>query len=242
KDMKNIELNSPEKIIDESIEAQEELLNGFWGAKDKINVDKLEEAYEPKHAAISLSGEPMLYERMPELVKEFHDRDMTTFIVTNGTLPEKIKKSRDNNALPTQLYVSLTAPDMETYQSLNVPFDKEYWNKLKHTLKILNNLDTRTVIRLTLVEHENMHSLEKYAELIKKANPMFIEPKSYMYVGYSRKRLEEKNMPSNIKIKEFTKELLKYLPNYHIEDKQEQSHVILLMRDDLNEEDRFINL
>lgn len=241
-DMNNIDLDSPEKIIDDSIKAQEELLNGFWGAKDKIDVDKLEEAYKPKHAAISLSGEPMLYEKMPELVKEFHDRGMTTFIVTNGTLPEKIERLRERNALPTQLYVSLTAPDIETYRKLNVPFEEEYWYKLRETLELMDDLDTRTVLRLTLVEHENMHSLEKYAELIKKAKPMFIEPKSYMYVGYSRKRLEEENMPSNERIMEFTEELLDYLPNYHIEDKQEQSRVILLMRDDLSEEDRFIDL
>lgn len=239
-EMKNMDTDEPEKIIDKSLDAQEELLNGFWGAKDKISVDKLEEAFKPKNVAISLSGEPTLYEDLPELVKKFHDRDMTTFIVTNGTLPDKLKKLKDKDALPTQLYVSLTTPDQSTFSDLNLPFDDGRWNDLIRSLEFLDGLDTRTVLRLTLVDSENMHSPKEYARLIKKAKPMFIEPKAYMYVGYSRKRLEEENMPSNKRIRDFTEEILEYLPNYHIEDKQEQSRVLMLMRDDLDKEDRFI--
>ncbi len=88
-----------------------------------INMKKFEEAWNPKHAAISLSGEPMLYPPyMGDLVEEFHRRGgFTTFIVTNGTVPERIEEMLREDKLPTQLYLSLTAPDLETYNRVNVP-------------------------------------------------------------------------------------------------------------------------
>lgn len=40
-----------------------------------------------------------------------------------------------------------------------------------------------------------MGDIEGYSELIEKTNPDYIEAKAYMFVGYSRKRLEVENMP-----------------------------------------------
>lgn len=54
--------------------------------------------------------------------------------------------------LPTQLYVSLTAPDLETYNRVNVPMIPDGWERIKEFLRLMSDAQTRTVIRLTLVK------------------------------------------------------------------------------------------
>jgi tRNA wybutosine-synthesizing protein 1 len=71
---------------------------------------------------------------------------------------------------------------------------------------------------------------EKYAELIKKANPDFIEVKAYMFLGASRERLERENMPEHEDIVQFSKELLTFLPNYEIKDEHVSSRVVLFVK------------
>ena len=225
--------DDPAFIVEESIKAQRKLLVGYKGMPG-INMKKFEEAWNPKHAAISLSGEPMLYPSMGDLVEEFHKRGFTTFIVTNGTVPERLEEMIKEDKLPTQLYVSLTAPDIETYNRVNVPMIPDGWERIKTFLEMMNGLPTRTVVRLTLVKGENMHNPEGYAKLIKLANPMFVEAKAYMFVGFSRNRLTINNMPRHEEIKAFAEELVKHLPGYHIEDEYEPSRVVLIMRDDVD--------
>ncbi len=231
--------DDPAFIVEESIKAQRKLIVGYKGMPE-INMKKFEEAWNPKHAAISLSGEPMLYPYMGDLVEEFHKRSFTTFIVTNGTVPERLEEMKREDKLPTQLYVSLTAPDIETYRRVNMPMIPDGWEKIKTFLELMNGLPTRTVVRLTLVKGENMHNAEGYAELIKKANPMFVEAKAYMFVGFSRNRLTINNMPNHEEIRAFAEELLRYLPGYHLEDEYEPSRVVLIMRDNIPKEERFI--
>lgn len=225
--------DDPAFIVEESIKAQRKLLVGYKGMPG-INMKKFEEAWNPKHAAISLSGEPMLYPYMGDLVEEFHKRGFTTFIVTNGTVPERLEEMIKEDKLPSQLYVSLTAPDIETYNRVNVPMIPDGWDRIKTFLEMMNGLPARTVVRLTLVKGENMHNPEGYAKLIKLANPMFVEAKAYMFVGYSRNRLTINNMPRHEEIKAFAEELVKNLPGYHIEDEYEPSRVVLIMRDDVD--------
>jgi wyosine [tRNA(Phe)-imidazoG37] synthetase (radical SAM superfamily) len=87
--------------------------------KDIIRVH--EEAIRPKHVAISYDGEPTMYRRIPDLVSEFRKRGISTFLVTNGTFPERIKEMRETCSLPTQLYVTVAAPDRETYLKVALP-------------------------------------------------------------------------------------------------------------------------
>lgn len=53
----------PEEIVEGSIKAQLAVLSGYKG-NEKTNEQKLKEALRPKHAAISLSGEPTLYRNL----------------------------------------------------------------------------------------------------------------------------------------------------------------------------------
>jgi len=93
----------------------------------------------------------------------------------------------------------------------------------------MNNFNCKTVIRLTLVKDLNMGSPEKYAKLIKKANPDFIEPKGYVWVGESQNRLEKENMPYHKDVVEFAKELAQET-GYTFKDEFEPSRVVLLTK------------
>ena len=49
------------------------------------------------------------------------------------------------------------------------------------TLDLLPSLDTRTVIRHTLVKNENMGWIDDYASLDRRADPFLVEPKGYVF-------------------------------------------------------------
>ncbi len=233
KTMDKVKLDDPKTIIDGAIEAQRRLLSGF-GGNPKTNWKKFKEAQEPMHFAISLSGEPTLYPMLPELIKELHRRGKTSFLVSNGQHPEMIERLINENALPTQLYISLDAPNEQIYRIVNRPLNSDGWERLMKTLELLKEIrgKTRTVIRITLIKGFNDVHPEQYAELIKKANPMFLEVKAYMWVGHSRKRLKLENMPRHEDVKAFAEKLAKAL-KWQIIDEKPESRVVLVMEHDL---------
>lgn len=218
--------DEPSDIIDGAIEAQRQLLSGFGGIPDRIDKRKLKEAKNPNQAAISLSGEPTIYPKIDQLIGEFKKRNFTTFLVTNGTFPERLANMEN---LPTQLYLSLVAPDEEIYRKVCNPIIPDAWERIKKTLDILPSINTKNVIRITSVKGLNMSNPEKYAKLIEKAEPDFVEVKAYMFLGSSRKRLTIDNMPSFEEIMKFSGELSRE-SGYKIKDFKEDSRVVLLSR------------
>ncbi|MFW5902874.1 MAG: 4-demethylwyosine synthase TYW1 [archaeon] len=213
--------DEPEEIIEESIKAQEKLLSGLGGIPDRIDKEKYEEAYKPTQVAISLLGEPTLYPHLPELIEKYKEKEMTTFVVSNGMNSEMIKKIN-----PTQLYLSLDAPTKEKHLKVNCPQVENSWEKLQKSLSYLKEKN-RSTIRITAIKGINMEEPEKYAEIINKNEVDFVEIKAYMYIGYSRKRLEHENMPSHKEVKRFTKRINKYL-DYNLIDEKPLSRVTLL--------------
>ncbi|MEE9525403.1 MAG: 4-demethylwyosine synthase TYW1 [Candidatus Woesearchaeota archaeon] len=218
--------DSPKELIDKAIQAQRKLLSGF-GGNEKLNKKKFQEAQNPDQFAISLSGEPLLYPKLGKLIKEIKDRKATAYVVTNGLLPNKLKSLKP---LPTNLYISIDAPNEELFKKIDQSKAKNAWKKLNKSLKILSKLKTTTILRITLIKGLNDINPEQYAELIKKADPKFVEVKAYMWVGASQQRLDIKNMPIHSEVKEFSKEILKHLKNYKLKDEKKESRVILLAK------------
>lgn len=217
-------IDTPEKIIEGSITEQRRLLNGF-GGNSQINKEKYEESQNPMHFAISLTGEPTVYPKLKELIDELHKKGNSTFVVTNGMFPDQLKKIN-----PTQLYVSVTAPNEKLYLEIDKPRVDDAWNKLKDSLKILSK-HPRGTIRITLIKGINMIEPEGYSDLIKLADAKFVEVKAYMYVGSSRERLVLENMPRHNEVAEFASEIGKHC-GYKIIDEQKESRVVLLMKED----------
>ncbi|MFP4116782.1 MAG: 4-demethylwyosine synthase TYW1 [Candidatus Aenigmatarchaeota archaeon] len=216
-------VDDPEEIIDGCIEAQRELLSGFGGNED-VPEEKLEEAKHPNQAAISLTGEPMFYPKISELIEEFHRRDFSTFLVTNGTFPERIEKLKE---LPTNFYVSVEAPNKELYRKHCNPVEEENWSKLQETLELVGEMDSTTVLRITCMDGVNMHLAEEFAELVEEVGFDFIEAKAYMHIGYSQKRMPRDAMPSHEDVKKFSEEVAGS-SKYNVADEQKRSRVVLL--------------
>ncbi len=162
------------------------------------------EAMNPNHAAISLDGEPLLYPNISGLVEEFRNRDMTTFIVSNGTLPKVINNM---DSLPSQLYVTLPAPNENLYKKVCRPMVKHGWQNLIETLDLLDSLSCRTLVRLTAVKNLNINEelIREYVNLVEKANPHFFEIKGFT--------LQAKALLISERMKE-KKPLQYYFPDY----------------------------
>lgn len=217
------EYDDPKTIIDEAVKAQNNLLCGFFG-NDKANKEKLEESKTPTNAAISLAGEPMLYPEIDELIAEFNRRNFTTFVVSNGQCVDKLKNLENE---PYQLYLSLDAPTKKIYNDVCQPQISEGWDNLNQSLDTLASFNSRTCIRTTCVKGRNMTKPEKYAELIKKASPDFVEIKAYMCVGSSRHRLTPDNMPTFDEVKSFAQKIGENCGK-KIVNESEVSRVVLL--------------
>ncbi len=219
--------DDPEAVVDASIELQRELLSGF-GGNDEVPREAFEGAMEPRHVAISLDGEPTLYPYLPELIEAFHDREITTFLVSNGTNPEVLA-----DCDPTQLYVSVDAPDRGTFEATVKAVEDDAWPRLIETLDVLAAKDrTRTVIRSTLVAGHNMHHPEWYAAMCDRADADFVELKAYMHVGHSRGRLDRDAMPAHEEVRAFAEAVQAYLPAHEELKEVPASRVAMLARDD----------
>jgi len=217
------EFDEPAQIIDQAIEKRKLLLSG-WKGNPKAERSKFQEALKPMMMTMSLTGEPTLYPKTSELIEEAQKRDMITFLVTNGTMPEVLEKMAP---LPFQLYVSISAPNKRLYATIVKPLRKNAWERLNKTLELLPSLNTRKVLRLTMIRRWNMTSHEEYAELVRKAQPNFIEVKAYEWVGQSQKRLPKNAMPYMKDIEEFAADL-SHLSGYTVKGKYEPSGAVLL--------------
>ncbi len=218
-------VDAPERIVEGSIKAQEKILSGYKG-NVKINWHKFTEALTPKHVAISLTGEPTLYEPIGELIRNFHKRNFTTFLVSNGTLPHRLANLSEE---PTQLYISVCAPNEQIYKQVCRPQLMDAWSKLNKSLELLSSFKCPTVTRMTLVKNLNMSNFDEYARLIAKANPTFIEAKAYMHIGFSNLRLSFDSMPQHFEVKDFAKNLAEKT-GYNIIDEAVDSRVVLLSK------------
>lgn len=221
--MEGLRLDEPSCIVEGLIVAQRQLLSGFGSCVER---QKFLEAMNPKHAAISLAGEPTLYPRLGELLQEFHRKGFTTFLVTNGTVPEKLASLETE---PTQLYITLAAPNEAVYRKLCMPIISKAWQMVQQSLELMHSFACRKVIRLTLVKGWNLRDPKSYAKMIARAECDCVEVKAYMWVGESRHRLGRGCMPSIEEVREFARQLSEHL-GYSIKAESLPSRVVLLSR------------
>jgi len=218
--------DSPEKIIEGCIKNQLDMIVGFKG-NEKLDLKKFEEAQKPLHFAISLSGEPTIYSKLNEMIELLEKKGITSFVVSNGMFPEKLRTLR-----PTQLYLSVFAPNEKLYNEISRTRQENAWEKLMRSVDAVKELGekrVRTCLRITLIKNLNMIEAENYAEIIKRANPLSVEVKSYMWVGFSQLRLAKENMPFHEETKKFAEEIARHC-KYSIIDEKKESRVVLLMK------------
>ncbi len=226
-EMDDVDWQDPAEVADASIELQKKVLSGF-GGNDQVPDERFDQAMEPRHVAISLDGEPSLYPYLPELIEEFHARDITTFLVSNGTNPEMLAECD-----PTQLYVSVDAADRATFEQVVRPVKDDAWERLIDTLDVLYEKDeTRTVLRTTCMNGWNMENPDWFATCFRRADPDFVELKAYMHVGHSQGRLDRTVMPDHEDVRAFAEEVQEYMPEHDVLKEVPASRVSLLSKTD----------
>ena len=190
-------VDEPKEIIEHLIDERKKLLSGF-GGNPKVDEKIFKDALIPSHFAISLSGEPTMYPKLPQMIKYLKSLHQTKsiFLVTNGQEPEMLEKLEKENALPTQVYLSMNAGTQEMFYKVNRPLLKDAWERFNKSLDFIAKTKSRTVIRITLIKGINDadNEIPHFAKLIERANPHFVEIKSFMHVGYAIYRLNKENM------------------------------------------------
>jgi tRNA wybutosine-synthesizing protein 1 len=224
-------VDEPDVIVHKLLHERRKLINGFYGS-NKNEKKKLDESLLPTHYAISLSGEPTMYPKLPQLIRYLKTLKATKsiFLVTNGQEPQMLQRLADQDALPTQLYLSTNASNRKMFYRINRPRHRDAWERWWKSLRFLETVNTRTVLRMTMIRgyNDNTKFIEELAEMMRQANPHFIELKSYMHIGMSTQRLEKNNMLEMSEIRNFTSQLHDKLADFSIMDESEISRVIVL--------------
>ena len=221
----------PQEIMTKLMEERRKLIMGHYG-DSRSDKQRLDESLKPSHYAISLSGEPTMYPKLPELIKYLKSLEATKsiFLVTNGQEPDMIQKLQDENALPTQLYLSTNAADYESFLKINKPKYDDSWQRWNKTLEMLKDLDTRTVLRITLIRDYNdqREMIPAFAKMLEESSPHFVEIKSYMHVGRSTNRLEHENMLEMDEVKKFSQEIVNQSKLFSVMDESYISRIVIL--------------
>lgn len=221
--------DDPSKIVDGLIEEHKKIISGYKG-NERVDMERWNAAQDPAHVALSLTGEPLFYPKISELLAEFHRRKISTFLVTNGTMVNALKAM---TVLPTQLYVSIQAPNRDVYEKVTRPKTLNAWDSFQQFLDVFANLQTRRVFRLTLIRGLNMLDAKGYADLIRKGKPHYVEVKGFVFVGGARnteRNLSYQQMPGEDEIRSFAAEIAKE-SGYTVVDYHEHSKVALLCVD-----------
>ena len=224
-------VDEPDMIINNLIEERRRLIVGHYG-NTKTDKTKLDESLLPQHYAISLSGEPTMYPKLPDLIKYLYTLKNTksVFLVTNGQEPEMLQRLIDEDALPTQLYLSTNASNKKMFSIINRPRYRDAWERWQKSLELLSEMNTRIVLRMTVIRNfnESTSYVDEFAELMKKGNPHFREIKSYMHIGMSTQRLERCDMLEMDEIRNYSNLLCKSLARFSIMDEAEISRIVVL--------------
>ena len=95
---------------------------------------------------------------------------------------------------------------------------------------MLSTLDTRTVLRITLIRGYNNSEemVPAFASLLRQSNAHFVEIKSYMHIGRSTNRLEYSDMLEMDEVRSFADKLVQENSTFTVMDESEISRIVIL--------------
>ena len=224
-------VDEPDVIVEQLMAERKKLINGYYG-NTKNDKRKLDESLLPAHYAISLSGEPTMYPKLPKLIKYLKSLKATKsiFLVTNGQEPDMLRRLTAEDALPTQIYLSTNASNKKMFHQINRPLHKDAWERWWESLRFLATVNTRTVLRMTLIRgyNDSKNFVGEFGEMMAKGNPHFIELKSYMHIGMSNQRLEQDRMLEMREVRDFAIQLCEKMSSFKMMDESEVSRIVVL--------------
>lgn len=232
--------DDPHYIVDQAVKTHVQMIKETKGIPG-VNIERWNEAHTVRHCALSLVGEPIMYPRINELLSDLHEREISTFLVTNGQHPTAI-----GSLIPvTQLYVSVDAPTPESLVAIDRPLFSDAWERLQQSLEVLKGKGQRTVARLTVVKGWNSDEVEGYAKLIALGCVSLIEVKGVTFCGKSdASNLNMSNTPWHHEVVDLVRTLKKELdklreeggpnapPEYDLACEHKHSVSVLLARVD----------
>lgn len=219
--------DEPEMLVNGSIEKHQRMIKELRGLPG-LQLDRWQEAFTVRHCALSLVGEPIMYPHINQFVKLLHEREISSFLVTNAQFPDKIAELDP----VTQLYVSVDAATKESLRAIDRPLFKDFWARFLSCLKQLKEKGQRTVYRMTLVKSYNMDEINGYSELIELGQPDLIEIKGVTYCGKSDgSDLTMKNVPWHEEVRAFASALCDNLDGkYGLAAEHSHSNCVLLAK------------
>jgi tRNA wybutosine-synthesizing protein 1 len=107
---------------------------------------------------------------------------------------------------------------------------KDAWERWLESLRFLAKVNTRTVLRMTLIRgyNDGTDFAGEFAEMMAHGNPHFIELKSYMHIGMSNQRLEQDRMLEMHEVRDFAAKLCEKMPVFKFMDESEISRIVVL--------------
>ena len=226
--------DEPSFIVSEAVSLHQSMINEMRGIPGVLP-ERLAEGFNVRHCALSLVGEPIMYPRINDMLHELHDRNISSFLVTNAQFPDRIKELDP----VTQLYVSVDASTRDSLKAVDRPLFKDFWERFIGSLEEMSKKKQRTVYRMTLVKAWNMDEVDGYAELVEMGQPDFIEIKAVTYCGKSdASSLTMQNVPWHKEVCQYSEALATRLRErgksvaYSIATEHEHSCCILLARED----------
>lgn len=226
------EVDPPEKVLAGALEGHYKKIKQMRGVPG-IQMDRFQEAFQVRHCALSLVGEPIFYPHINQFVDMLHERGISSFLVCNAQHPDNLAQLLK----VTQLYVSIDAPTKTDLKKVDRPLNSDFWERLMACLDILRTTqkNQRTVFRLTLVKGFNMNEVASYADMVERAQPSQIEVKGATFCGSSNANgnpLTMQNIPFYEECKTFCDQLSRELQlrgsMYHLAAEHAHSCCILL--------------
>ncbi|XP_042456039.1 S-adenosyl-L-methionine-dependent tRNA 4-demethylwyosine synthase-like [Zingiber officinale] len=222
-------MDNPLEIVDAVVSEHTKMIKQMKGVPG-VKTERLSEGLSPRHCALSLVGEPIMYPEINALVDELHRRHISTFLVTNAQFPDTIRMLKPI----TQLYVSVDAATKDSLKAIDRPLFGDFWERFLDSLKALRDKEQRTVYRLTLVKGWNAEDLDAYANLLSVGKPDLIEIKGVTYCGSSAtSKLTMDNVPWHSDVKAFSEALArKSSGEYEVACEHAHSCCVLLAKVD----------
>ncbi|KAL5780481.1 hypothetical protein ACOSQ2_011218 [Xanthoceras sorbifolium] len=222
-------MDDPLEIVNTAIDLHTKMIKQMKGVPG-VTQERLTEGLTPRHCALSLVGEPIMYPEINTLVDELHRRRISTFLVTNAQFPDKIKLLKP----VTQLYVSVDAATKESLKAIDRPLFGDFWERFIDSLKALREKQQRTVYRLTLVKGWNTEDIDAYFKLFSIGSPDFVEIKGVTYCGSSAtSKLTMENVPWHSDVKAFSETLaLRSKGEYEVACEHAHSCCVILAKID----------
>lgn len=226
------EVDSAETVFEGALAGHYQKIKQMRGVPG-IQMDRFEEAFQVRHCALSLVGEPIFYPHINEFVGLLHGQHISSFLVCNAQHPDHLARL----AKVTQLYVSIDAPTQSDLKKVDRPLNSDFWERMMSCLDILRTKQAhqRTVFRLTLVKGFNMKDIKSYADMVVRAQPSQIEVKGATFCGSSNGNgnpLTMQNIPFYEECREFVMELSEELQSrghdYHVAAEHAHSCCILI--------------